>query len=90
MHSFGYIIPSSPFPPTLTKKANLPLPGNELSGSEEVRFHSDFVCFWKQALPGDKESDFGVLNSQNLLRITELEGVSQASLFERQCKLGWC
>jgi hypothetical protein len=24
----------------------LPLPGNELSGSEEVRFHSDFVCFW--------------------------------------------
>ena len=46
MHSFGYILPSSPFQPTLPKKANLPLPGNELSGSEEVRFHSDFVCFW--------------------------------------------
>ena len=42
------------------------------------------------SIPGDKESDFGLLNSQNLLRITELEGVSQASLFERQCKLGWC
>lgn len=27
------------------------------------------------SIPGDKESDFGVLNSQNLLRITELEGV---------------
>lgn len=46
MHSFGYILPSSPFQPTLTKKANLPLPGNELSGSEEVQFHSDFVFFW--------------------------------------------
>ncbi len=42
------------------------------------------------SIPGDKESYFGVLNSQNLLRIKELEGVSQASLFERQCKLGWC
>ena len=26
------------------------------------------------SIPGDKESDFGVLNSQNLLRITELKG----------------
>jgi len=41
-------------------------------------------------IPRDKESDFGLLNSQNLLRIKELERVSQASLFERQCKLGWC
>lgn len=30
------------FPSPLLKK--LSLPGNELS--EEVRFHSDFVCFW--------------------------------------------
>ncbi|KAK1424800.1 hypothetical protein QVD17_20138 [Tagetes erecta] len=41
-------------------------------------------------IPRDKESDFGLLSSQNLLRMKELERVSQASLFEWQCKLRWC
>ncbi|GKB51427.1 RNA-directed DNA polymerase, eukaryota, reverse transcriptase zinc-binding domain protein, partial [Tanacetum coccineum] len=39
------------------------------------------------SIPRDKESGFGLFNSENLLRIKELERVSHASLFKRQCVL---